>query len=167
MNEEVKQELVKRLRSGDYKQGRSRLRKRRKDEDGGEEDCYCCLGVLCDIAVEAGVTKWSDGVRACSDSSEVAVPLKRKYGAEDALPTKAVVKWAGLEQKNPSVAFNKFIPVLLERGYTKDEIRNMLDIPLICYNDPEWMESHVKTLAALNDRGFTFDDIADIIERCM
>lgn len=42
---------VKRLTSGKYKQGDGFLRQR---EDNGTET-HCCLGVLCDLAVEAGV----------------------------------------------------------------------------------------------------------------
>lgn len=44
MKTELKQKWVKALRSGEYKQGRDRLR------DGG--DRYCCLGVLCDVLSE-------------------------------------------------------------------------------------------------------------------
>ncbi len=36
------------LRSGKYKQGSGRLRSR--------DDTYCCLGVLCDVAIESGWT---------------------------------------------------------------------------------------------------------------
>ncbi len=40
------------LRSGEYQQGAGLLRK-------GDE--FCCLGVLCDLAVKAGVGEWADG----------------------------------------------------------------------------------------------------------
>lgn len=43
---EIKEEWLRRLRSGDYPQGRAALNARGK---------YCCLGVLCEMAVEAGV----------------------------------------------------------------------------------------------------------------
>jgi hypothetical protein len=46
MKPEVKAAWVKALRSGDYKQGRSVLRR--------NDDTYCCLGVLCELAVKAG-----------------------------------------------------------------------------------------------------------------
>lgn len=45
MNDNAKA-WVKALRSGDYKQGRGRLR------DG---KFFCCLGVACDLAIKAGV----------------------------------------------------------------------------------------------------------------
>lgn len=41
MDSELKKKWVAALRSGKYKQGRRELR--------NKEDCYCCLGVLCDI----------------------------------------------------------------------------------------------------------------------
>lgn len=48
MNPEIKQEWVAALRSGKYKQGRKRL---------NTDDKYCCLGVLCEIAVAHGITE--------------------------------------------------------------------------------------------------------------
>ena len=45
MNPEIKTLWIEALESGEYKQGRGFLRK-------GDE--FCCLGVLCDIAVKEG-----------------------------------------------------------------------------------------------------------------
>ncbi len=44
MNPKIKAKWVKALRSGDYKQGRLRLRKK---------DKFCCLGVLCNLHAQA------------------------------------------------------------------------------------------------------------------
>jgi len=49
MDQEIKQEWVKALRSGDFKQGRGKLR---------NGDGYCCLGVLCQVI---GVVISDDG----------------------------------------------------------------------------------------------------------
>jgi len=46
MNQEIKARWVDALRSGDYEQGRGTLRR---------GDRFCCLGVLTDLAVGAGV----------------------------------------------------------------------------------------------------------------
>lgn len=46
MNEKIKTRWIKALRSGKYKQGRSYLH---------ADDKFCCLGVLCELAVESGV----------------------------------------------------------------------------------------------------------------
>ena len=51
-NEPVLREWVNRLRSGDYEQGKSRLRQRLPGED---VDRFCCWGVLCEIAIERGI----------------------------------------------------------------------------------------------------------------
>lgn len=40
MNAEIKKKWIEALRSGDYRQGFGGLKK---------EDCFCCLGVLCQI----------------------------------------------------------------------------------------------------------------------
>lgn len=47
MREEIKAEWVAALRSGEYKQGQGVLRSR--------NDEFCCLGVLCDLAVKDGL----------------------------------------------------------------------------------------------------------------
>lgn len=47
MNKEIKARWVDALRSGDYKQGTGALR--------SKDDEFCCLGVLMDLAVKAGV----------------------------------------------------------------------------------------------------------------
>lgn len=46
MNQEVKKMWVEALRSGEYQQGKHHL------NDNGK---FCCLGVLCDLAVKDGV----------------------------------------------------------------------------------------------------------------
>jgi hypothetical protein len=95
VNKEVKDQWVTALRSGEYEQGRSYLRS--KDPNGGN-DKFCCLGVLCDLAVKAGVTEARDN----GYGSVV-------YGGEDdpntAYPPAQVVEWAGLNTLNPSVPF--------------------------------------------------------------
>ena len=47
MNQEIKEKWVAALRSGKYTQGHASLCKDNK---------YCCLGVLCELAVEEGIT---------------------------------------------------------------------------------------------------------------
>lgn len=55
MDQELKQRWLTALRSGDYQQGRGRLKTHR--------DTYCCLGVLCDVS-ELG--EWVTPVGAIS-----------------------------------------------------------------------------------------------------
>lgn len=85
MNADVKADWVKALRSGDYAKGRGALRK-------GDE--FCCLGVLCDLAVKAdAVEPWM----YISNEDGASV-----YGATATLPT-PVMRWAGLTDSNPDV----------------------------------------------------------------
>jgi hypothetical protein len=84
VNEEIKAQWVAALRSGEYEQGTGYL-----NADGK----YCCLGVLCELAYEAGaVTKYSNLSPA-------------EYGpAGDALVLPYYVQnWAGLYDQTVDV----------------------------------------------------------------
>jgi hypothetical protein len=92
MNPEVKAKWVAALRSGDYEQGRHRLH----CKDGK----FCCLGVLCDLAVKNGVIPEPEGWgpayyygSSVVSRSDVSIPI-------------AVSEWAGLtgsSRHNPRV----------------------------------------------------------------
>jgi hypothetical protein len=82
MNQEIKTEWVRRLRSGDYLQGQGKLR-----IDNGETR-YCCLGVLCEMAVEAGIlTRIPAGYLSVAHADE---------GSWDTILSPAVQQWAGI-----------------------------------------------------------------------
>lgn len=96
MNQDVKGLWTEALESGEYPQTKNRL----KDDDG-----YCCLGVLCELAVQAGVicpfveTEYGWVLRTESDHEvEAVLPLE-------------VQIWAGLDNCNPHV-------VLEDAGYS-------------------------------------------------
>ena len=85
MNPEVKTRWVAALRSGGYEQGKGYL------SLNGE---FCCLGVLCELAVEAGVI-------GAATPSDVAHSVMF-YGDEDAariLPWE-VMEWSGVYRDN-------------------------------------------------------------------
>ena len=116
MNEDIKVRWTARLRSGQDEQTKSVLR--------NLDDGKCCLGVLCEIAVEDGVIEapyWAehrDGYAYGSgDEADAVATLPR-----------SVWEWAGLPDANP-------------------------DAPRTGV-----------TLAALNDKGFTFAQLADLID---
>jgi hypothetical protein len=69
--EEVRKELVQRLRSGEYKQITGQLRQRRDDSPNQYD--YCVLGVLTDLAVKAGV------IKHFPTRAEVLVPKVRDW----------------------------------------------------------------------------------------
>lgn len=127
---EVKAEWVAALRGGNYAQGDGYLR---------VDDAFCCLGVLCDLAVRnniipepvaAALMRLPDGKvyeygRPCTCSTgdvDCNSEATRTY-----LPD-AVVAWAGLQGRGG------------DRGFGKS------------------------SLTALNDSGTPFAEIADIIE---
>lgn len=81
MNPDIKTEWQRRLRSGEYQQGQGYLKR-----DGN----HCCLGVLCEQAVEAGIVE--------SELSAAYMPGDDIYdfgGSAVTLPFEVAV-WAGL-----------------------------------------------------------------------
>lgn len=86
MNPEVKAEWLKALRSGEYEQGTGQLK--RVSSDG---PVYCCLGVLEDLAVKAGITEgWDE--RSRDD--------KKSHGYKATLSV-PVMDWADLDTDSP------------------------------------------------------------------
>lgn len=86
MNEDVKRQWISALRSGEYKQGYQRL------ERNGE---FCCLGVLCDLAVKAGVVERVHGEYALG-----VVGFARPgdpEGPNASAPPWAVMEWAKID----------------------------------------------------------------------
>lgn len=92
MDQTIKAQWTAALRSGEYKQGRAVLAR-----DGK----FCCLGVLCDLAVKAGVVT-SDAETGYEDG-------RIAYGQEDAvfgLPAE-VREWVGLDVDDPEVEYKR------------------------------------------------------------
>jgi len=90
MNNRVKNLWVAALESGEYKQGRGRLRKK---------DRFCCLGVLCDLYnKETGKGKWIK-IR----------PHKESFFRLDngnvvsGFPPNEILEWAGLKSESPVI----------------------------------------------------------------
>jgi hypothetical protein len=130
MNPDVKQMWLKDLRSGEFEQGQGYLR---------AEDKYCCLGVLCEIAVREGVISPPEKA-AYGDYYRYGDDLSRDYLV---LP-QAVREWAGLEKAGPEV------PV--PPGFPEDPCRDGSD---------------VISLTELNDHAempYSFPQLADLIE---
>lgn len=79
MKKDIKKLWVKALRSGQYKQGTDCLRT-------GEK--FCCLGVLCDLHAKATGDFWKN---------------KNVYYEETGVLPIPVMRWAGLNNKNPYI----------------------------------------------------------------
>lgn len=91
MNPDIKERWIAALRSGEYEQGTATLR--------GTDGKYCCLGVLCELAVADGVvgraTRDTFGYfyRSTADPAD----SQKSY-----LPL-AVQQWAGLDSSSPRI----------------------------------------------------------------
>jgi hypothetical protein len=88
VNQEIREQWVAALRSGEYEQGQGAL-----NSDGK----FCCLGVLCELAVNAGVT-----TRAYNDNGET---VWASYGPcfEAHILPYDVRQWAALDSGDPGV----------------------------------------------------------------
>jgi hypothetical protein len=89
VKKEVKDKWLTALRSGEYKQGPGALRR-------GDE--FCCLGVLCDLAVKEGVVTVQDSTPSYTGPTQYA------YGVNDdaAYLPREVRDWADLP-RNPHI----------------------------------------------------------------
>ncbi len=141
MDETIKTDWLSDLRSGNFHQGGGKLHRSERQSDGTERHEFCCLGVLCERAVEAGVVE-----RVIADGYESDTGTTYAYvvpGTTDQFvhyPPMIVAEWAGLNSENPVVR-----------------------IPEGTFPDGTW-EKRKDVIANVNDDGAKFDKIADIIE---
>lgn len=121
MDTDIKARWVSALRSGDYKQGKGLLRK---------DDKFCCLGVLCELAVAAGVIGFE--VNADPDDDDQYDGATHIYGEGENvhyLPDE-VVTWAGIEYFNPVVpvgTFRKQLAQINDEGRPFSEIADLIE----------------------------------------
>lgn len=71
------------LRSGEFMQGTGRLR-----IDGQFGSTFCCFGVACELAVDAGIIERTELGYTFEDRDQMS--------SRDLLPPQAVVEWLGL-----------------------------------------------------------------------
>lgn len=127
------------LRSGVYTQTHNWLK--RTDQDGITG--HCCLGVLCEVeGVESFEPEDKDeGYAYCWKFG--------KYGSNAVLDTS-----------------------FIEQAFTLGESGTLANAYVNVWDDPEDMENDLtpdnsyKSLAEMNDAGFSFAEIADILEAC-
>ena len=120
MNPEIKAQWVAALRSGEYEQGTEYLHR---------GDTFCCLGVLCDLAIKAGAPEVKENRRHAGGVSVYS-------GSESSLPS-SVVEWAGLSYSDPFLVFkcgevNECHPVsdFNDSGTTFNEIADLIEAQL-------------------------------------
>lgn len=135
MDPQIKARWLEALRSGKYEQGRSAL------NTGGANGQFCCLGVLCELAVEDGVVTrnqpWADVETLGNDP-------QFHYDHEGGALPRAVREWAGLAYSNPATRV------------TRGEVFTDLEVPDL---------QDRMSLAEINDAGMDFTYIAAVIER--
>lgn len=135
MNSRVKAKWVEALRSGEYKQthdGRLKI-----------DDCYCTLGVLCDLYVKENNASWdlNEGY-TIRDDEKVMVKTYTLFG-ENAFIPKKVAKWAGI-----------------------DGIDVALKVPYDNFGEPSEYDESLESISNLNDSfGIDFKEFADLIEQ--
>lgn len=100
MNPEVKTQWIEALESGEYKQCKGYLTV--VASDGSES--HCCLGVLTELAVKAGVIKRSSG-QGPVDRGIRPVGYGDSMYPEKSVTPAAVMEWADLEESIPSVPY--------------------------------------------------------------
>lgn len=141
MKQEIKERWIEKLESGDYPQTTGEL----FDGHG-----YCCLGVLCEVAVEDGIVEkindgdnYKVGYRAPhvrSDGTPYTEPGRVSTYIENSVLPRAVQIWAGLDNVSPTVPF--LDPEEIEPG-----------------------EARETELSELNDTiGLNFSEISDLIK---
>lgn len=138
MNPEVKARWIAALRSGEFPQTRNVL----NDEEG-----FCCLGVLSEIAFRDGLI----GKHATSRNTTAYLSLSEDGDSSTTALISDVEEWAGCDSENPTVR----IP--------------WEDIPALFLDDVgDWLgqgEFYIQSLADLNDNRWTFEEIATVIEK--
>ena len=153
VNREVIEEWATALESGEYPQTRGALRRVRPygDQPAG----FCCLGVLTELAVKAGVTEAArqnrDGTVSYRNSWDENDP-----GLEMAQLPEIVRVWAGLPLADPTVSYL----------YTPEQVQGEFEEGVYESSDEAWEElpRMSPSLAYLNDvHGRTFPEIAEII----
>lgn len=106
-NRDVIDKWVTALESGEYTQTTGKLHRVAGFEDADEGITrpagMCCLGVLCDLAVKAGVI--SEPVKAVRDGDEYMRYSDRDGFSSSDFPPRTVWRWAGLDGENPTVSW--------------------------------------------------------------
>lgn len=106
MKPEIKRQWVEALRSGNYRQGHSVLHR----VSAGDET-FCCLGVLCELARQAGIVTMDDTGRTVDDKTGGKAMVYRNIDPEISdnstivLP-RIILSWSGLDDTNPTLMYD-------------------------------------------------------------
>jgi hypothetical protein len=134
MNPQIKQKWVSALRSGDYQQGRNYLR-----TDNG----FCCLGVLCDLYIKENNVEWN----LANNGQNYEFQNKESH-----LPS-SVIEW-NLANNGQNYKFQN------KESHLPSSVIEWAGVE---DHNPD-INNGTETLAGLNDKGSTFEQIANLIE---
>lgn len=116
MNAEIRDEWVRRLRSGDYAQGTGAL--------CDEAERYCCLGVLCEVAVDVGVIP----PRALSTVGGDYQYRGDALDVASSYPPRRVMDWAGFVTQGDEPGLGAYdLADLNDEGRTFTEIADVIE----------------------------------------
>ena len=156
MKTDVKEKWVEDLLSGDFEQGVGALR---------TDEGYCCLGVLCETMMNMGYpisTKRLSGVEYKPGTVGYHADVEEAEDVfETSMPSGEMYEMAGLLD-NGAVRTD----VRLDEAFF-EEFPDRLTEELDRLGNYGLVEPIVDTLDSLNDRGFTFREIAWLIARQM
>lgn len=138
MDQDVKKRWINALRSGEYTKGRHALRQGSKVGVADGQQYFCCLGVLCDLAVKDKVVEWQWlPLYSTVSGAWYAVGTYK----ERSVPPTEVYEWAGIKG-----------PIKLRTSVDGSCVIGPYDYSAVSLND-EWQRS--------------FKDLANLIEEQM
>jgi hypothetical protein len=152
LDPEVKAAWLQALRSGEYEQGTEMLRTR--------NDRYCCLGVLCELAIQADVVQ---------RRHRPSMPAEWEYGSDEdggdwmaGFPPMKVRRWAGFPtDEYDTIGNNPWVWV--PRTWLK-HLSHPNQVALVEGQDTTPTSVRL-SLSTINDRArLTFEQIAQLIE---
>jgi hypothetical protein len=130
-NKDVITRWIDALRSGEYHQGRAVLaRFTTSEQDGAIPIRYCCLGVLCELAVQDRII---DPAAHSEDSKSL------RYDGQGAVVSTAVQAWAGITEDgefvdDPYLDIRQALTSLNDdEGYTFSEIADEIELKILPY----------------------------------
>jgi hypothetical protein len=108
MKKEVADKWIEALRSGKYEQGHFALKR-----DINDNECFCCLGVLCDIS---GLSEWrEDGSRFGYLNSCELLPF-------------LVQEWSGIKCSSPYLDYSTSLIDMNDSGeYSFEDIAKFIE----------------------------------------
>lgn len=114
MNPEIKAKWLTALRSGEYRQGRNVLKQQFDENDAPQ---FCCLGVLCDIAIKDGLNLTVNDINEYEDTDAIIW----SFDDHQELLPRAVMEWAGMDSDNPA------LPNPEDEGHPTTDIASLND----------------------------------------